>query len=72
MKISPRIFASLRLCVVVALSAIAVAGQSIPAPKDVLGWTPDVSFEQLIEMMVKSDLEKLKAIATPDTKARGI
>ena len=40
--------------------------------KGQLGWTPDVSFEQLIEMMVKSDLEKLKAIATPDTKARGI
>ena len=40
--------------------------------KEQLGWTPDVSFEQLIEMMVKSDLEKLKAIATPDTKARGI
>lgn len=37
-----------------------------------LGWTPEVSFEQLVEMMVKSDLEKLSVSATPDTKARGI
>jgi GDPmannose 4,6-dehydratase len=37
-----------------------------------LGWAPEVSFEQLVEMMVKSDLEKLSASATPDTKARGI
>ncbi len=27
----------------------------------VLGWKPSVSFEELVEMMVKSDLEKLKA-----------
>jgi GDPmannose 4,6-dehydratase len=37
-----------------------------------LGWVPEVSFEQLIEMMVKADLERLKSVATPDTKARGI
>lgn len=37
-----------------------------------LGWKPEVSFEQLVEMMVKSDLEKLRSSATPDTKARGI
>jgi GDPmannose 4,6-dehydratase len=37
-----------------------------------LGWVPEVSFEKLIEMMVKADLERLKSVATPDTKARGI
>ena len=38
-----------------------------------LGWKPDVSFEALVEMMVKSDLERLKAgTGTGDTKARGI
>ncbi|MFO0938441.1 MAG: GDP-mannose 4,6-dehydratase [Gemmataceae bacterium] len=40
--------------------------------KTELGWKPDVSFEQLVDMMVKADLEKLKNSATPDTKARGI
>ena len=60
MKISPRIFASLRLCVVVALSAIAVAGQSIPAPKDVLGWTPGddrklASWSQVVDYFKKLD-----------------
>lgn len=37
-----------------------------------LGWIPEVSFEALVEMMVKADLERLKSVATPDTKARGI
>ena len=37
-----------------------------------LGWKPDVSFPQLVEMMVKADLERLKASAAPDFKARGI
>jgi GDP-D-mannose dehydratase len=37
-----------------------------------LGWQPEVSFPQLVEMMVQADLERLKAGATPDTKARGI
>ena len=46
-------------------------GDPAKAKKD-LGWTPEVSFEQLVEMMVKSDLEKLRSVATPDTKARGI
>ena len=32
--------ASLRLCGLVLLTAIAVAAQTVPAPKDVLGWTP--------------------------------
>ena len=31
--------------------------------KEKLGWEPDTSFEQLIEMMVKSDLERLEADA---------
>lgn len=46
-------------------------GDPAKAKKE-LGWKPDVSFEQLVEMMVKADLERLKAVATPDTKARGI
>jgi GDPmannose 4,6-dehydratase len=29
--------------------------------KAVLGWEPDVTFEQLIEMMVRADYDKLKA-----------
>ncbi len=37
-----------------------------------LGWKPEVSFEQLVQMMVKSDLERLRQGATPDTRARGI
>ena len=38
-----------------------------------LGWVPEVSFEQLVQMMVKTDLERLKAgTGTADTKARGI
>ena len=37
-----------------------------------LGWEPEVSFEQLIDMMVKSDLARLKSGNTADTKARGI
>jgi GDPmannose 4,6-dehydratase len=36
--------------------------QADPAKaKRALGWTPDVSFEQLIAMMVDADLERLKA-----------
>jgi GDPmannose 4,6-dehydratase len=38
----------------------------------VLGWKPDVSFPQLVERMVKADLARLSAAATPDTKARGV
>jgi len=41
--------------------------------KKQLGWTPEVTFQQLIEMMVKTDLERLKAgLGTADTKAKGI
>lgn len=37
-----------------------------------LGWTPQITFEQMIDRMVKSDIEKLKGGNTADTKARGI
>jgi GDPmannose 4,6-dehydratase len=37
-----------------------------------LGWEPEVSFEQLIEMMVQADLTRLKGQGIPDFKARGI
>lgn len=30
-----------------------------------LGWSPDVTFEQLVEMMVNQDLEKNRALASP-------
>jgi GDPmannose 4,6-dehydratase len=38
-----------------------------------LGWKPEVSFEQLVHMMVKADLERLRSgTGTADTKAKGI
>jgi GDPmannose 4,6-dehydratase len=38
-----------------------------------LGWKPEVSFTQLVEMMVKADLERLRAgTGTVDTRARGV
>jgi GDPmannose 4,6-dehydratase len=37
-----------------------------------LGWKPDLTFPQLIDRMVKADLARLSAAATPDTKARGV
>jgi GDPmannose 4,6-dehydratase len=40
--------------------------------KEKLGWKPDVSFEQLVEMMVKADLARLQGHNTPDFKAKGI
>jgi GDPmannose 4,6-dehydratase len=40
--------------------------------KRVLGWKPDVSFEQLVERMVKADLARLQGQPVPDFKARGI
>jgi GDPmannose 4,6-dehydratase len=40
--------------------------------KKQLGWTPQITFEQMVERMVKSDIEKLKGGNTADTKARGI
>jgi GDPmannose 4,6-dehydratase len=40
--------------------------------RSMLGWVPEVSFSQLVERMVKADVARLTATATPDTKARGI
>lgn len=40
--------------------------------KKQLGWEPEVSFEKLVEMMVRADLERLSKEATPDQRARGI
>lgn len=37
-----------------------------------LGWEPEVSFEQLIDRMVKADLARLQGKPLPDFKARGI
>ncbi len=37
-----------------------------------LGWKPEVSFEQLVEMMVKADLARLQGQDVPDFKAKGI
>jgi len=46
-------------------------GSSAKAEK-ALGWKPDVSFEQLVEMMVLADLDRLKTGDTSNQKARGI
>ena len=40
--------------------------------KQHLGWEPEVTFEQLIERMVKADLARLQGQPVPDFKARGI
>ncbi len=40
--------------------------------KKKLGWKPEVSFEQLVEMMVKADLARLQGQEVPDFKAKGI
>ena len=40
--------------------------------KTKLGWVPEMTFQQLIERMVKADLERLKASTTLDMKAQGI
>lgn len=37
-----------------------------------LGWKPEVSFEQLVERMVRADLARLQGQPVPDFKARGI
>jgi GDPmannose 4,6-dehydratase len=31
--------------------------------KTQLGWNPDVSFEQLVQMMVEADIERLHSLA---------
>ena len=46
-------------------------GDPAKAKKE-LGWVPETTFEQLVAMMVKSDVERLTATASPDVKARGI
>lgn len=40
--------------------------------KRILGWKPEVSFEQLVERMVKADLARLQGKPVSDFKARGI
>jgi GDPmannose 4,6-dehydratase len=37
-----------------------------------LGWVPEVTFEQLVERMVRADLARLQGQPLPDFKARGI
>jgi GDPmannose 4,6-dehydratase len=37
-----------------------------------LGWVPEMTFEQLVERMVKADLARLQGQPLPDFKARGI
>ena len=37
-----------------------------------LGWKPEVTFEKLVEMMVRADLDRLKGGDTANFKARGI
>ena len=37
-----------------------------------LGWKPDVTFAQLVTMMVEADLARLSKTATPDQQPRGI
>jgi GDPmannose 4,6-dehydratase len=36
----------------------------------VLGWQPQVSFEELVEMMVRADLDRLRPLAGPSTPLR--
>jgi GDPmannose 4,6-dehydratase len=38
--------------------------------RETLGWTPEVTFEQLIEMMVDADVRRLEPIAAGATEAR--
>ena len=40
--------------------------------KKMLGWVPEVSFEQLVDRMVKADVARLQGKPMPDFKARGI
>src|SRR5438552_13554032 len=40
--------------------------------KQKLGWVPEVTFEQLVERMVKADLARLQGQPLPDFKARRI
>jgi GDPmannose 4,6-dehydratase len=40
--------------------------------KKKLGWVPEVTFEKLVERMVKADLARLQGRPVPDFKAGGI
>ncbi|MFM9904104.1 MAG: M14 family metallopeptidase [Pyrinomonadaceae bacterium] len=58
--LSPRLSASLRLCGLILVTAITVAAQTVPAPKDVLGWTPGddrtlASWAQVVDYFQKLD-----------------
>ncbi len=60
MKLTLRMSATLRLCVLALLSVVAVAAQSIPAPKDVIGFVPGddrklASWTQIVDYFHKLD-----------------
>ncbi|MBX7171653.1 MAG: hypothetical protein K1X72_11905 [Pyrinomonadaceae bacterium] len=60
MKTFPKISASLRLCGLIFLFAFSVFAQTVPTPKDVLGWTPGddkklASWEQIVDYFKKLD-----------------
>ena len=60
MKLTLRMSATLRLCVLALLSVVAVAAQSIPAPKDVIGFVPGddrklASWTQIVDYFRKLD-----------------
>jgi len=60
MNISARVFATLRLCFVIACFTLIVSAQTVPAPKDVLGWTPGddrklASWSQVVEYFKRLD-----------------
>src|SRR5436190_16588101 len=53
-------FFSISLCLYGSLTALAIAAQTVPAPKDVLGWTPGddrklASWAQVVEYFTKLD-----------------
>lgn len=59
-KLRPNISAPLRLCGLILLTALATTAQSVPAPKDVLGWTPGddrklASWAQVVEYFTRLD-----------------
>ncbi len=60
MNYLPKIFASLRLCGLILLFAVAVFAQKIPAPVDVIGFTPGddrklASWAQIVDYFQKLD-----------------
>ena len=59
-KSVPVLSASLRLCGLILFAALTLAAQGVPAPKDVLGWTPGddrklASWAQVVEYFKKLD-----------------